>query len=479
MLVKLAFRFELGPNDKARAGLAGHAGAARYAYNWGLGVVKARMEAHRVLRALATRQGADAEQATAWAKALAGPVPWSLPALRREWNREKHVVAPWWAQYSKEAYNSGLDALARGLKAYFASRRGCRKGRPVGFPVPKRRSGRRSFRVTTGSFGVIDDRHVRLPRIGVLRTKEPTARLARLLVDGTARALSATVCEHAGRWYVSFGCQAQRAEPVAPFGPPVGVDVGVKHLAVLSTGEEVPAPKHLSRYQRRMARYQRQCARRRGPAQGHAPSRRWQRSQAKVARAHARVAQARSDGLHKLTTRLTKGHSAIVVEDLNVSGMTRTAKGSGHWRGKAGLNRGVLNSSLAELRRQVAYKATWYGPRLVVADRWYPSSKTCSGCGTVKTKLALSERTYRCEHCGLVMDRDANAAKNLACLVKLYSSTGTASGAGTDRVTGLRAGRGEVAGESRCSSANCEDGTAKAPKTATATGQPVAARNGR
>jgi putative transposase len=204
--------------------------------------------------------------------------------------------------------------------------------------------------------------------------------------------------------------EAVPAEPEAV----VGVDLGVKSLAVLSTGEVVANPKHLSRYERHMARLQRQCSRRRGPAKGQPPSKRWQRSKHQLGRLHAKVADARGDGLHKLTTRLAKTYGTVVVEDLNVSGMTRSAKGSGHWRGKAGLNRAVLDASPAELHRQLAYKCEWYGSRLVVADRWYPSSKTCSGCGAVKAKLSLSERTFRCGACGLVKDRDDNAALNLA-----------------------------------------------------------------
>ena len=468
MLVHQAYRFELGPNNTQCSGLASHAGAARFTYNWGLALVKEHMAAHKALVVLALRQGANAWQAEAWATEATGPVPWSLPALRRQWNRDKHDVAPWWAENSKEAYSSGLDALARALKAFFGSRSGDRKGKVVGFPKFKKKGSRASFKVTTGSFGVIDDRHIRLPRIGVLRTKEPTAKLARKLADGSARVLSATVSERAGRWYVSFTCEVQRLEVEVPAGAPVGVDVGVRHLAVLSTGEVVDSPKHLSCYARRMARLQRECSRRQGPAKGRAPSGRWRRSRAKLAKAHAKVAGARADKLHKLTTRLAQGHKAVVVEDLNVTGMTASAKGSGHWRGKAGLNRGLANASPAELRRQLAYKTTWYGSALVLADRWFPSSKTCSGCGAVKAKLSLSKRSFCCEGCGLVIDRDHNAALNLAALVV---ATGTASGAGTGRAkTGLRAGRGEVTGYGQCSSVNCEDGTGEPGKTATAVG---------
>ncbi len=185
---------------------------------------------------------------------------------------------------------------------------------------------------------------------------------------------------------------------------------------------------------------------------------------------------ARSDGLHELTTALATTYGTIVVEDLNVAGMTATARGSGHWRGKAGLNRAVLDASPAELRRQLTYqltyKTTWYGSRLVVADRWYPSSRTCSAAKTSKAKLSLAERTYCCEHCGLVIDRDRNAAINLASLVETVS-TGTAAAAGTSQDTLLANGRGEERsmGSPRCSSASRQDGTgpSRPERTVTAT----------
>ena len=404
MLVFQAFRFELCPNNLARSALSSHAGAARFAYNWGLATVSAHMAGYESCRVLALRQGAGGVEAKDWASEVVGPLPCTLPALSREWNRAKYEVAPWWASNSKEAYKSGLDSLAKALKGFFSSRAGERKGKSVGFPRFKKKGSRRSFRVTTGSFGVCDRRHVRLPRIGALRTNEPTAKMARRLCDGTVRALSATVSEHAGRWYVSFCCEVQRPDPNQLARPTVGVDVGVKRLAVLSDGEVVENPKHLSRYARRLARLQRQCSRRRGPGKATLSSGRWQRSKVKLARAHMKVANARADGLHNLSTRLAKTYGTVVVEDLAVAGMTKSAKGSGHWRGKAGLNRSVLDASPAELRRQLSYKCTWYGSKLVVADRWYPSSKTCSGCGFVKAKLALSERTFCCDHCGLVID---------------------------------------------------------------------------
>jgi len=137
------------------------------------------------------------------------------------------------------------------------------------------------------------------------------------------------------------------------------------------------------------------------------PSQRWRTTQARIARLHTAVRNARRDGLHKLTTRLARTHGTIVIENLNVAGMLKNRR----------LARHVAGVGWGELRRQIEYKTGWAGSTVHVADRWYPSSKTCSACGVVKAKLRLSERTFRCDQCGLVLDRDLNAARNLAQLV--------------------------------------------------------------
>lgn len=139
------------------------------------------------------------------------------------------------------------------------------------------------------------------------------------------------------------------------------------------------------------------------------------------------MANLRRDGLHKLTTRLAGEYGTIVVEDLNVSGMLRNRR----------LARHIADAGFAELRRQLGYKVAWQGGRLIMADRWYPSSKTCSGCGAVKTKLPLSERTYTCITCGLALDRDLNAARNLAALAEsvVTAGSGPVAGRGADQKT--------------------------------------------
>jgi len=403
-----------------------HAGAARAAYNWALARVKAVMGQ----RAAERSYGVPDQQLT--------PVlGWSLAALRKAWNAAKAEVAPWWPQYSKEAFNTGLDALARGLTNWADSRTGKRAGRRVGFPRFKsRRRSRPAVRFTTGAIRVEPDRmHAVLPRLGRLKLHESARKLARRIEAGTARILSATVRRDRGRWHVAFTVEVDRAErtPARPDAT-VGVDVGIKNLAVLSTGELVPNPRHLNAASRRLRTLARRLSRRQGPDRRtrQQPSRRWQRTQKQLGRAHARVANLRRDGLHKLTTRLAATYATIVVEDLNVAGMLANRR----------LARHIADAGFGELRRQLTYKTGWGGGRLLVADRWYPSSKTCSGCGTVKTKLALSERTYRCQACGLVLDRDLNAARNLAALAAETTTAGSGpvAGRGADQKTPL-AGR--------------------------------------
>jgi putative transposase len=392
--VHQAYRFALDPTAGQQRRLGSAVGGARFAYNWGLELVKRRLD---------ERAGGHDVQ-----------VPWTLPALRREWNRAKHQAAPWWANNSKETYSSGLDGLARALKNWSDSRNGRRKGRPVGFPRFKRRGRRDACRFTTGAIRVLGDRkHVQLPRIGILKTHESTRKLARHLERGTGRILSATITHTAGRWYVVFTCELTRHLPTSNGQvSTVGVDVGIRHLAVLSTGEQIPNPRPLERLQRKRRRLQRQWNRqdRQRLASGRThPGRRQQQTRRRITTVEARAACIRRDGLHKLTSRLVTEHGTVVVEQLNVAGMLRNRH----------LARAISDAGFAQLRRLLRYKAVWSGAQLVQADPFFASSKTCSACGAARATLRLGERTFRCvnDECGLVLDRDLNAARNLARLV--------------------------------------------------------------
>ena len=392
----LAYRFALDPTPAQERALRSHAGAARVAFNWGLAQVKANLGQREAERSYGI---ADAD--------LTLGVSWSLYSLRKDWNQAKADVAPWWAECSKEAFNTGLDQLARALKNWGDSRKGQRKGKPAGFPRFKsRRKARPSIRFTTGAFRC-EARHAVLPRIGRVKLHEPGTRLAGLVAAGTARVLGVSVRFERGRWFAAFTVEQDITRP-APADPDavVGVDLGIKTLAVLSTGEEIPNPRHLGRAMRKVRRLSRAMSRRQGPDRRtrQQPSNRWHRAAAAQRKAQGRVADQRRDALHKATTGLTGRFGTLVAEDLHVRGMLANRR----------LARHVADASFAEFRRQIEYKTAWRGGRMIVADRWFASSKTCSGCDTAKAKLALSERTYVCTACGLVLDRDVNAAVNLA-----------------------------------------------------------------
>jgi putative transposase len=438
-----AYRFALDPSPAQERAFRSHAGGARKAYNMMLALVKAVMGQR------------DAERSYGIAgDGLTPPLSWTLPGLRKEWNRRKDEVAPWWAENSKEAYNSGLDALARGLGAWDKSRKGERAGKPAGFPVFKSARSRRSVRFTTGTIRVEADRHhVTLPRIGRIRAHESTRKLARRIEAGTARVLSATLSEDSsGRWLCSFQVIVLRSVTVpahvAAGEAAVGVDAGVKAGALLVIGApdgreigRVPAPKALTAAQARLRALQRRAARQQGPWNPETrtrrpPSKRWARTNRRIGRVHAHAAAVRRDVLHKATTALAQRHKVITVETLNASGM-RSAGGAC----KRGLNRALADAALAEVRRMLSYKCTWYGSALVEAGRYFPSSKTCSGCGRRKPNLTLADRTYACDHCGLRIDRDLNAAVNLARLGEPFrgeqgpAGSGPVAGRGATRET--------------------------------------------
>lgn len=437
-----AYQFALDPTPALERALNSHAGARLFAFNTMLAAVKANLGQRAAERSYGIGE-AD----------LTPSLGWSMPSLRREWNRRKHTVAvrddgtPWWEENSKEAYSSGCQSLASALDNWASSRDGTRRGPRMGFPRFKsKRTAARKFTFTTGTIRVEPDRkHVTLPRLGRIKTHESTRKLARRIENGTAKITRAAVRFERGRWLVSFTCLVQRnigRPPHAKAGARVaGLDAGVKDLIVLATPDgteiaRIPAPAQLKQAQRVLRALQRKAARQAGPRDTTArreqePSKGWQRTQADIRKAHARVANLRLDRIHKLTTQLALAHTVIGAETLAVKNMMA----SGGAR-KRGLNRAMANASLGQLLRQIDYKAAWYGAQVVKAGRWYPSSKTCSGCGTVKAKLALPERTYVCTDCGLVIDRDHNAAVNLAryALAATDPSAGFDTG-GADRKT--------------------------------------------
>jgi putative transposase len=383
MIVNQAYRYELDPTKIQLIALARHAGTARFAYNWGLRERIERFEKN--------------EGAARFTNAI---------AQHRELNALKESRFPWMYEVSKCAPQEALRDLDRAFKNF---RRGRDSGRKTGFPKFKCRGVHDSFRLT-GSIKT-RERSVVLPVLGEMRVKEATGKLR-------GRILSATVTREADRWYVSLAVERERPEPSPVLGPVVGIDLGLVAFAVLSDGERVSAPNLLARRQRRHARRVKGSNNRK-------------RSARRLARLHRRIHYRRLDFLHKLTTRLARTKSVIVVEDLAVGNMTKNKS----------LSRSISDVGWSEFRRQLTYKTKWYGSRLVVADRFLPSSKTCSSCSAVKTELELSEREFVCQTCGVALDRDLNAAKNLA----RFAERATESSSGSDACGETTVGRAEGA----------------------------------
>jgi putative transposase len=393
-----AFCFALDPSPEQAACLRRQFGGRRYARNWAVRTLKTDLDRYRE----------TGEQ-------TAAP---SLAGLRKRWNHVKDTECTdaetgevWWPHISKEAFADGIRAAVDGYWNWQASRAGKRAGRRAGFPRFAKK-GRDPDRVTftTGAIRVEPDRrHVTLPRIGTVRVHENTRRLERLLAKGRARILAVTVSRKGTRLMAAFRVLIQR--PVHPSvampASRVGVDVGVRVLATVASSDggviqRVPNPRPLEATLKELRHLSRERSRRtRG-------SRRYLQTQQKITRLHRRVACIRGHHLHTLTTRLAKTHGEIVVEGLDAAGMLRQ-KGLPGARAR---RRGLSDAALGETRRQLGYKTGWYGSRLIVADRWYPSSRACHACGRVQD-IGWDEH-WTCNECETRHQRDDNAAINLA-----------------------------------------------------------------
>jgi putative transposase len=380
MLVRQAYRFALDPNDRQRGCLASHAGGARYAYNLGLQWIKASLEDKR--------KGKDGTVLGAF-------------EMHRRWNRWKKDSAngiTWWQNNSKCVYQEAFIDLERAAKTFFASRSGRYRGPLLGFPRFKRKGKSRDRFRLTGLIRV-GPRWVQLPKLGTLRLSENPVKLLRRIDAGTARITSASVSREAQRWYVSFRVECIRLPAsVRSTDDVIGLDLGINALVTLSNGVIFDPPHALRSNLGRLRRLSKAHSRKKQRSANR------RRSATRLSRCHARIAHLRRDYLHKLTTNLAKSHGRIVMEGLNVRAMIRNRR----------LARSIADASWGELSSMLEYKCRWYGAELIRAERLFASSKICSECGFRKETLALAERTFCCENCGKVIDRDLNAAINLA-----------------------------------------------------------------
>jgi putative transposase len=384
MLVKRAYKTELALNNWQVTACRQHAGAARWAYNWGLALKQERYKT--------TRRSPTAKD------------------LHRELNVLKKTDVPWMYDVSKCAPQEALRNLDAAFSNFFhrcaLKRQGKWKGK-LGYPRFKtKKKGFGSFRLT-GSITVTSEAIV-LPRLGRLRLKER----GYLALGDQVKVLSATISEQAGHWYVSL--QVEQEQAIAEnTGPVVGIDLGIKHLATLSDGTVIENPRYFKRRLQKLQRLQRVVSRRKKGGKNR------KKAVRKLARLHRQIKQQRRNTLHQVTTRLAKTKSVLVIEDLNVRGMLKNHR----------LSQAIGDVGFYEFKRQLLYKAAWYGSRVILAGRWEPSSKRCSGCGWLDEYLTLSTRTFHCQQCGLELDRDLNAAVNLEKLAGSSSDSENACGA--------------------------------------------------
>ncbi len=306
--------------------------------------------------------------------------------LKKQFNATKYGRFPWLRDIHRDAHARPFDDLQSAFQRFF---RRVKAGEKPGYPRFKKKG------KSLDSFYVANDklqfngRRVRLPKVGWIKAREE------LRFDG--KVLGATISRKADQWHIAIQVDVGDVRKGRTGDGMVGVDLGIKASAMLSTTGEIEGPKALAHNLKRLRRLSRRHSRKQRGSNNR------KKSAMKLARLHLRIANVRADHLHKLSTKLCRENQAVGIEDLNVRGMVRNRK----------LARSIVDEGWGELRRQLEYKSAMYRTEIVVHDRWFPSSKTCSGCGHVKDKLPLSVRTFECAACGLIIDRDLNAALNL------------------------------------------------------------------
>lgn len=370
----IAHKIALDPNNVQATYFARAAGTARFAYNWALAEWKRQYEAWNLDNSL--------------------PKP-SQAALRRQLNAIKREQFPWMLEVTKNAPQMAIIQLGDAFKNFFAGR--------SRYPQFRKKGVHDRFTLTNDQFS-IDGSRIRIPNLGWVRMCEP--------LRFTGKIMSATVSRVADRWFVSITVDTQNDLPLpkAENQGAVGVDLGVSALATLSTGETITGPRPHKALLNRLRRLSRSLSRKQKGSANR------KKAKAKLARLHARIANIRADALHKLTSDLTSRFRTIGIEDLNVRGMVKNRH----------LSRSIADMGFFEFRRQLEYKSLRRGGQVVVAERFFASSKTCSACGHRLDALPLSVREWACPACGVIHDRDVNAATNLKNLA--VSSTVSACG---------------------------------------------------
>jgi putative transposase len=356
---KRAYRYRFYPTDAQAAELSRTFGCVRKVYNMALA---ARTEAW------ARQERVNYNQTS---------------AMLTAWKKTEELA------YLAEVSSVPLQQTLRHLQGAFASFFDKRAKYPR---FKSKKKSRASAEYTSSAFRYRDG-HLTLAKM-----REPLAIVwSRPLPEGAQPSTVTVSQDAAGRWFASILCEDPSVQHLAAVDSTVGIDVGLNHLLTLSTGEKVANPRHERKDRARLAKAQRNLAKKTKGSNNRAKARK------KVARVHARITDRRRDHLHKLTTRLVRENQTLVIEDLTVRNMVRNRS----------LARAISDAAWSEFRNMLEYKAAWYGREVIAVDRWFPSSKLCSACGALRSRMPLNVRTWTCESCGSIHDRDVNAARNL------------------------------------------------------------------
>lgn len=362
-MATLAHKIRLDPTFKQEEYFRKACGTARFAWNWAL---------------------------ARWNEKYKAKEKPSAFELKKEFNSLKEKEFSWVYEVTKYACQQPFIHLQKAFQAFFSKR--------AKYPRFKKKGIRDSFYIGGDQLKVIGKK-VKIPNLGWVRLKE--------LLRFSGKIAGATISRIADFWMISICVETDHKPTPCESQASVGVDLGIQTLATFSNGTKVPNQKPLQRRLKKLRRLQRQLSRKQKNSKNRA------KHKIILAKQHYKVATARNDQLHKLTTHLTEKYRLIVIEDLDVSSMLKTRR----------LSRQIADGGWYEFRRQLVYKGALRNNKIFLADRWYASSKKCSRCGHTKDKLSLSERRYECTKCNHEIDRDVNAALNLVNLLNTVSST--------------------------------------------------------
>jgi putative transposase len=365
-------KIRLYPNLEQKVYFAKACGVARVAYNWAL---------------------------QEWEKQYKEGKKPSETALRKQLNAIKATEFPWMLEITKNAPQQAIKNLGSAYKnAFHKQKSGQTTGstkNPFGFPRPKKKFVNDSFRADNGpqkkgaDAVPINDKKIKLPKTGWVRMAES--------VRFEGQIISVTISRQADKWFAAISVETIDVAHCRKAENTCGVDLGIKYLATLSDGSRIEGAKALKGLLKKKKRLQRELNRRKKGSENRS------KTKLNLAQLEVRISNTRNDAHHKATTGIVLDNSVIAMENLNVKGMIKNHK----------LARHLSDQAFGEFKRQIEYKANWYGSKVAYVDRFFPSSKTCNVCGCVKENLKLSDRIFICPVCGHTEDRDVNAAKNI------------------------------------------------------------------